>query len=447
MPVSSFWGMDRRIAIVKLGSSSVTRDEGPDPVLFAQTMQSIGRARAAGWSVVLVSSGAAALGSVLLNARGGPGAGDAPGAASRHLRSAVGQPELMSLYRFLGDTCRVDTCQLLLSEADLQDPERMQRIAQLVHEALAAGHLPILNGNDSTDANVYDNDSLAASVAIACRAEHLLLLTDVAGVLTGEGEAVFDELRPQDVGQIASLGGSRQGTGGIQSKVRSASLAALNGVRATIAQASEPEIIDRVLGGEAIGTAFAAQAPRKTTLRALWIGGIASTSGRVIVNLEAEESITRGASLFASGVKRVIGTFGPDSIVEITDPSGRPIGRGAIRVSSDLLGLGRAMQPEETVELHRWLLRQVADLPDEVAPGSDEGSSPRAQRAIESARKLSTERVAAMAREVLQMVPSIAAAALFGSTPPSVEQSLLAHTQRFSLIDNRSLVVFPSAQA
>jgi glutamate 5-kinase len=445
--------MPRRIAIVKLGSSSVTRDEGPDPVLFASTMLSISRAQAAGWAVVLVSSGAAALGSVLLKDANPPTAtpdetgrkdegkgrkGDKP---SRHLRSAVGQPELMSLYRFLGDTCRMETCQVLLSANDLQDPERMQRVAKLIHEALDAGRLPILNGNDSTDATVYDNDSLAASIAIACRADHVLLLSDVPGVLSGVG-TVFGELRPQDTNKVTSIGSSGTGTGGIKSKVRSASLAALNGVRVTIAQATEPHVIERILAGEELGTTFPAQVPLKETPRSLWIGGIASTSGRVVVNLEAEESITHGASLFGSGVKRVTGTFGPGATVDIADQGKRLIGRGAIRVSSDLLSLARAMQPTETVELYVWLLANLAgDGVDAVGDGT---RSPRASRAIESAAAYAPERLANLGREVLQMFPTVASAALVRARADALEEELLAATQRFSLIDNRNLVIFPT---
>lgn len=433
--------MKRRIAIVKLGSSSVTRDEGPDPVLFARTMQSISRAQASGWKVVLVSSGAAALGSVLLGNRGTRSVNH-DDEKSRHLRSAVGQPELMSLYRFLGDTCRIDTCQVLLSANDLQDPERMQRVARLIHEALESERLPILNGNDSTDASVYDNDSLAASIAIACQADHVLLLSDVPGVLSSDG-IVYKELQPQAANKVPSIGGSSKGTGGITSKIRSASLAALNGVRVTIAQATEPEVIERLLAGEAIGTTFPAQHPKKQTPRSLWIGGIAAASGRLVVNLEAEESIIKGASLFGSGVKRVTGTFRPGSIVDIADQGKRLIGRGTIRISSDLLTLARAMQPAETVEVYLWLLAQMSDATETGQAVTTSEPSRRAARAIEAASAYAPDRLSELGREVLQMFPTLAATALLGTRPTALADELLAVTQRYSLIDNRSLVVFP----
>lgn len=434
--------MGRKIAIVKLGSSSVTRDEGPDPVIFAQTMQSISRARAVGWSIVLVSSGAAALGSVLLapslpfDSTGQTMPSRPP---SRHLRSSVGQPELMSLYRFLGDACRVNTCQLLLSANDLQDPQRMERVARLINEALDAGRLPILNGNDSTDESVYDNDSLATSIAIACHAEHVLLLSDVPAVLEPDGTEIV-QMNPTEALRVRAILGSSTGTGGIQSKVRSASLAALNGVVATIAEATAPKVIERVLAGERIGTRFPAQQLKKSTPRSLWIGGIASTGGRVMVNLEAEESITKGASLFGSGVKRVMGNFPPNSIVEITDPRGRLIGRGSIRVSSDLLNLVRAMPPAETVSLYLWLLGRLADYDDTYGVVAS-----RAARAIESAKTYSPEQMQAMGREILAMFPALAAGALLGKASGDIAEALLNQTYRFSLVDNRSLVIFPTS--
>jgi glutamate 5-kinase len=439
--------MEAKVAVVKLGSSSVTRDEGPDPVLFAQTMQSISSVRTQGWSVVLVSSGAAALGSVLLTDARSRGGAKRAGAPSRHLRSSVGQPELMNLYQFIGDTLRIDTCQVLLSENDLQDPQRMARVADLIAEALGRGRLPILNGNDATDEAVYDNDSLAASVAIACRASHLLLLSDVDGVLEEDGTTVIDQLDPQDSTRVHAINGSGSGTGGINSKVRSARLAALNGVSTTIANATTPNVIERVLRGDGLGTRLPAQRPRKATPRSLWIGGIAATEGRVVVNLEAEESIAKGASLFGSGVKRVVGRFGPNSIVEISTPGGRLIGRGSIRVSSDLLTLGRAMQPPETVELYLWLLGQLAGV--EV---TRHDLPPRAERAIATARTHTADRVQAMGREVLGMYPSLAATALLGGGLPTgsmddLRAELVNQTHRLSLIDNRSLVVFRHARA
>jgi glutamate 5-kinase len=430
--------MSRRIAIVKLGSSSVTRDEGPDPVLFAQTMQSVSRVQAAGWSVVLVSSGAAALGSVLLAASHHH---DPDRVASRPLRSAVGQPELMSVYRFLGDVCGLEVCQILLSANDLQDPSRMERVAALVHEATAAGRLPILNGNDSTDATVYDNDSLAASIAIACRAEHLVLLSDVDGVLAADGTTVVRRIDPTDVAGVSSLGRSSSGTGGIRAKVRSAQLAALNGVRCTIARASEPGIIERVLADDEVGTELPAVEHRPPSGRSAWISGIASPSGQITVNREAEESIRQGASLFGSGVKKVTGDFGPGSIVEIVTPRKRLIGRGAVRVSSGLLDLARAMQPGETASLYMWLLAQVSD-----DPFHDVHETPRSARAIASARaNHSDEAVADMGREVLTMFPSLFAARALEPTSEGLREPLVALTQRFSLIDNRRLVTFPSA--
>lgn len=431
--------MSRRIAIVKLGSSSVTRDEGPDPVLFAQTMQSVSRVQAAGWSVVLVSSGAAALGSVLLAASHHMGP-DAVARASRPLRSAVGQPELMSVYRFLGDVCGLEICQILLSANDLQDPARMERVAALVHEATQAGRLPILNGNDSTDATVYDNDSLATSIAIACGAVHLVLLSDVDGVLASDG-TTLRRIDPTDLASVPTLGRSSAGTGGIRAKVRSAQLAALNGVRCTIARASEPGIIERVLAGDEVGTEIPPVDHHAPSGRAAWISGIASPSGRITVNREAEESIRRGASLFGSGVKRVTGDFGPGSIVEIVTPQKKLVGRGAVRVSSSLLDLVRAMQPEEAASLYTWLLSQVA-----LQPFHDEDETPRSLRAIETARaNHSDEAVADMGREVLTMFPSLMAARALDPTPAGLREPLLALTQRFSLIDNRSLVTFPSS--
>jgi glutamate 5-kinase len=213
-------------------------------VQFAEAVQGIAEARRRGWSVVLVSSGAAALGGALLARRSAGDTKSVPD-GSRHFRSAIGQPELMSLYRVLGDACQVPVCQILLSVVDLQDPNRSQRAANVIHETLSAGYLPVVNGNDSTDKDVYDNDRLAVSIAVACRAQRLVFLTDVTGVYSSSvpGAPILDELTPDTIPVMPRDGGAGYGTGGMRSKVRCAALAAHHGVTAHIAKAGDAQVI------------------------------------------------------------------------------------------------------------------------------------------------------------------------------------------------------------
>jgi len=187
-----------RSLVVKIGSSSVTRATGPDPVVLTSALDAALTARSLGWSVVLVSSGAVSSGSAYLARTGEL-------ASSARLAAAVGQPFLMDIYRSVSEVSGRHVCQVLISESDLHSPRAMASVSAVVEECEQAGVVPIVNGNDVTDARGSDNDGIAVGLAVISGADRLLLLTDVPGVLD-KSNKLIKQLSPDDARALIADG-------------------------------------------------------------------------------------------------------------------------------------------------------------------------------------------------------------------------------------------------
>jgi glutamate 5-kinase len=414
-------------------------------VLLARAVTDAASAIAAGWSVILVSSGAASLGRVLLHLDEETVASGFLG--GRRLAAAVGQPALMSIYKFLGDACRQPVCQILVSEANLASQSHMLALCQLLEQCGARGILPIVNGNDPTDPSGCDNDLIASAVAVTCGASVLLLLTDVDGVYTRpptDGGELIRELDHESLRDLVVNRRSPEGRGGMQSKIKAASLAAHHGVRTVIASARQERVLDRVLRGENVGSTMHPSTNGPLPPRLRWIGGIAGTQGSLVVNREAEASIRSGESLFGSGVKRVKGNFQRGAVVEILDPSSHLIARGLIRIASRMLTLTRSLTPAEVAEFVHRLLRSFAARRaggpwQELLVG--EALTWKGEVAIQVLMQSSFEAHQTLAHEIIEMFPGAAIDGLHDG-PAAFRRCLERDLMRYSLVDNDQLVVF-----
>jgi glutamate 5-kinase len=394
-----------------------------------------------GWRVALVSSGARSLGYVRLDR-----VVDADDRTpSKRLAAAVGQPELVFSYRFLSDLLNVQTCQILVSEADLHTEGHMLALGTLILECFDASVLPIINGNDPTDPVPSNNDEIAGAIAVACGADRLLFLTDSEGIYMSppedRGDAVVPFLDADQISKVPDLGKSDEGSGGIGTKLRAAQLAAYNGVTTTIARATAPYVIGRVLNGDAVGSTVPACMTRMQP-KDRWIGGIAPTAGSVSINLEAERSVRGGSSLFASGIKKVRGEFPPESVIALTDPRGTLIGRGRVRVSSELLGLIRALTPTEAASVYVEIVARSVGA-RKVLPGGYVTERPAYTHALDIVRRRSPTALRALSNEVLSLAPTAVMEAAIGSLDgSSLLDRLAAATGRLSLVHNEDLVIY-----
>jgi glutamate 5-kinase len=437
-----------RSIVVKIGSSSVTRSTGPDPVVLTGALDAALNARSLGWSVVLVSSGAVSSGSAYL-------ARTSEIASSPRLAAAVGQPFLMDIYRSVSDVSGRHVCQILMSESDLRSPQAMTSACAVLAECESAGIVPIVNGNDVTDLRGSDNDGIAVGLAVISGADRLLLLTDVPGVHDGSGGpgTHVADLAAPDIRAVPT-GRPGTGRGGMRSKLRAAELAAYNGIETHIAGARQPGVITACIKGEPVGTRIRPVRDRFPA-ESRWISGVAASHGAIVINRPAEESIRAGASLFASGIKKVDGNFAGGDVIEVLTPSGRLVARGVSKVSAPLMSLIRAMQTDEIAIVLTHILDtfQRVGAPavgpaGPVRPAGDERATLRAPvaRALDHIEAHGYELTRRLALEIINLFPAATVEAMLGARDDEGRRHLRARYSRLSsdlsFIDRQRLVVF-----
>ena len=302
--------------VVKVGSSLLVGREGPRRQWLEGLVAEIAAARARGQDVIVVSSGAIALGAARLGLeRGGRGSlADAQAAA------AVGQIALSSLWAELLGRHGLTAAQLLLTLDDLEDRRRYLNATATLTRLLDAGAVPVINENDSVatqEIRFGDNDRLAARVAQAARASAVLLLSDVDGLYDRSPTKAGARLLPEVHGVTAEIhamasgdSSSGLGSGGMTSKLQAAEIAALAGISLVIASGTHDAPIARAIE-HGIGTLFLPRnkSGRKARARKAWLGGRLRLRGALTVDAGAAAALARGSSLLAKGITAVEGTF------------------------------------------------------------------------------------------------------------------------------------------
>jgi glutamate 5-kinase len=270
--------------------------------------------------------------------------------------AAAGQSVLMQRYEDAFGKLGIAVAQVLLTHADLADRARTNNARNALASLLEVGAVPIINENDAVaveEIKFGDNDQLASMVTPLCQADALLLLSDVEGLLDADGKRVgFVRNVARDARPLAGGSTSGVGSGGMASKVEAAHRATLAGADVVIAGAREPNVVTRVLDGEALGTVFPA-VPQRLSARKHWIAYTLRPRGALLVDRGAAEAIcAQSKSLLAVGVLGVRGTFLPGDAVSIADASGTEIARGLSRVSaSDAARLaGHRREDDEEAE-------------------------------------------------------------------------------------------------
>ena len=352
----------QRTVVVKVGSSSVTTAAGEvDTVAIAKVAAEVATARTAGDRVVVVSSGAVAAGWPSL-------AGDRPrptDLATLQAAAAVGQHRLMQVWSDAFDAHRLVAGQVLLAPLDFVHRSQYLHARQTLSRLLELGVVPVVNENDAVadeEIRFGDNDRLAALVAHLVGADLLVLLTDTAGLMTGDPRRVSDGSLIEEVVEIdheleriAGGPGTAAGSGGMGSKLAAAKIAVWSGVEAVIADAARPGVLAAVTGAApGVGTRFRAR-DRRLPARKLWIAFAIGASGTIEVDGGARRALVDGGrSLLSPGVLAVRGRFSADDAVEIVGPDGGVFAKGLVR------------QPSSVVAA--WAGRRSDELPDEVSP-------------------------------------------------------------------------------
>ncbi len=321
--------------VVKIGSSLFSEDGvNLDFSDFNAAAAQIAQLQSSGSEVIVVSSGAVALGMDIL------GLSDRPKELSLlQVAAAVGQNEVINHYRgaFRGYGCHA--AQVLLTWDDFSDRKRYLGAKNTLLALLRAGAVPIINENDAVAADEIkfgDNDRLSALVANLVNADLLIILSDVEGLLGNDKTTVIplvDQINPA-IRALACPSSKKTCVGGMISKLDAAKMVMDSGIPCVIANGRRPGIIKQIVQNPwACGTIFV---PRQGHLasRARWIAFGSKPKGTITVDDGAKKALGSRKSLLAVGVKAVSGVFKPQDIVALVDLHGQEFARGRAGLSS-----------------------------------------------------------------------------------------------------------------
>ncbi len=349
-----------RLVVVKIGTSSLTDPSGAIvPAAIDKLCEEVAALRAAGDRVVVVSSGAIAAGLTVLDMHEPRSSNP----AVLQALSAVGQVHLVGHYNRALASHGLVGGQVLLAPLDFVNRQQYLHARQTLSVLLELGVVPVVNENDAVaddEIRFGDNDRLAALVSHLLQADVLVLLTDTAGLLTGDPRAVEEASLIEEVVEVdhelesvAGGAGTDRGSGGMASKLAAAKIAAWSGVRTVIASAARPGVLaDAAAGVPGVGTVVVAR-QKRLAARKLWIAFALGASGTVVVDEGARQALTeRGVSLLPAGVVSVTGDFDVDDAVEVAGPDGRVFAKGLVRHDASVL--------------EKLAGRRTAELPEDV---------------------------------------------------------------------------------
>ncbi len=327
--------------MVKIGTQLLTTEDGDRPSLDAGFIRRIAKQvaylRKAGRRVTLVSSGAVGAGCVSLGMDKRPS-----DLATLQAVAAIGQRQLMTEWHKAFSKYKLSVGQVVLTRTDFDDRVRFLNIRNCVNKLHELGSVPVLNENDAVavdELRFGDNDLLAAMTTNALRADALLLLTTVDGLLDEDGK-VIDLIDDMSLYQgLTRAGSSKWGKGGMSTKLEAAKLVMDAGEVSVIASGREKDVITRILAGERLGT-VCLPAGRKLDSRQRWIALTARPSGTIGIDEGACKAICeRGKSLLASGVTQITGRFDRGDVLLVRSETGKELARGLTNYSAEELRL------------------------------------------------------------------------------------------------------------
>ncbi len=322
--------------VLKVGSALLIRADGHAAQGWLDALAADAAAfRAGGRQVIVVTSGAVALGRRVLNLNGKLNLEEKQAAA------AAGQTRLMRAWETAFAPHGLAVAQALLTPEDTERRRRWLNARATLETLLRHDAVPVINENDTVatqELRYGDNDRLAARVAQMISADALILLSDVDGLYDRDPRAHADARHLPEVRAItpeveAMAGGSNAmagvGSGGMRTKIEAAKIATAAGCAVAITSGVEPAPFARLAGGGK-ATWFIAAGPAKAAYKA-WIAGSLDPQGALVVDAGAARALLAGKSLLAAGVTDVRGRFEKGDAVRLIDDRGAEIGRGLAR--------------------------------------------------------------------------------------------------------------------
>ena len=288
--------------------------------------------------IIIVSSGAIAMGCKKLNL------------SKRTLKldksqavASIGQIELMNLFTEIFLKNKINISQILLTLEDTEQRRRALNAKRTFENLFQLNFIPIVNENDSiatSEIKYGDNDRLASRVAQISAADSLILLSDVEGLYTtnpkiNKNAELIKEIKNIDknIEQISTKSVGEHGTGGMKTKIDAAKICQLSGCIMAIANGLPLRPIKKII--EKNNCTWFLPKISKLDARKKWIISSISPKGQLIIDDGAKEALTKGKSLLAAGIKKVLGKFNKGDHIKIIDKDYKEFARGLSSFSSD----------------------------------------------------------------------------------------------------------------
>jgi glutamate 5-kinase len=337
--MSGFALSEYRRLVVKVGSALLIGDDGHVHRGWLEGLaEDIARLNADGHEVLIVSSGAIAIGSTVL------------GLSKRRARledlqaaAAAGQVQLVHAYQEALSAHDIVAAQILLTPEDTENRRRFLNARGTLGKLVEHSVIPIINENDTvaTDEIRYgDNDRLAARVAQLVMADALVLLSDVDGLYTADpgtdSNAKHIPEVPNITDEVQIMAGETRsdiGSGGMATKVQAARIATHAGCSTVITSGAIVRPLEALAAGGKC-TVFRAEGS-PAAARKQWLAGVLEVRGELRLDDGAVTALKNGNSLLPVGVIEVVGNFRRGDVVTIVDAAGNEIGRGLAEYSDE----------------------------------------------------------------------------------------------------------------
>ena len=328
--------------VIKIGTRVLTNEDGlVDKNRIMELSKQVVKLRLKGFSVVIVSSGSIGAGISALGLQKRPSILPELQAAA-----AIGQGKLIEVYNECFKKHGYHAAQLLLTRQDFEDRQRYLNTCNTLHSLLNFKTIPIINENDTISVEEItfgDNDILSALVTNLLRADLLILLSSVDGLYTtppAPGKScrvlsVVDSIS-DDIKKLAYKQKTKEGVGGMESKLEAANIATGSGEAVVIANGMQSDILSKIMNYDDVGTLFVPY-NKKITSRKRWIGFTVKPKGKIYIDEGALSALQKkGKSLLPSGVVKIEGKFIKGDVVSIVDVGEkREVARGLMNYSAD----------------------------------------------------------------------------------------------------------------
>jgi glutamate 5-kinase len=348
---------DAKTVVVKVGTRTLAHATGKLNMRYMEKLvRELSDLANQGRQVILVSSGAVGAGIGRLGLSAKPQT-----TPEKQAVAAVGQGLLIQMYEKLFAEYGHVAAQVLLTRDDFNDRKRYLNSRNALLALLKYGVVPVINENDTVaveEIEFGDNDTLSALVASIVDAELLVLLSDIDGLYSANPRVVPDatlvstvEQITPDIRKLAGNACEALATGGMVTKLLAAEIATRSGIPMVIAHGREPDVLQRILDGEDVGTLFCAR-DRCLESRKRWIAYGQTAHGRIIVDTGARKALLEdGKSLLPSGILDLVGDFEQGEMVAIADQGGLEFARGLVNYSSYELQKIKGLRTEKAAEV------------------------------------------------------------------------------------------------